>query len=473
MIAEAAPDGKVGRVDVTVYRSLALINLVIVGSYGAFLDAPFRPLERVLVLAASSSIAALAAQRWHRLRVARVLGDLQFALLAVLALLLALEGVWRLAPSAFPAWIRDRVQEEDIDAVRKTVVEYLDESPFVKFRPDTVVRSQGFRGTDLEFVYEWRTDRRGFKNPAVVAARDQIDIVALGDSFTEGMGVTTEDTWPARLTQAGLPTYNLGVQGYAPSQMAGAFRRYGVDLRPRTVLIGYCAGTFAREEAFQDVEAARRGRRFTGGIQQFVDREIRQQRRFLTTALFEAGYFAFASGVTVFKDMFRAPHRTPPPSPVSIVDRALTGYAAEINGVAGSPFLVRQVQEGGAFWRDALRALLDIRDRSRALGARSVLVYLPGRGEMYYERATGRPLPAKTFERIEASALERFCAKNGIDFLNPSEPIRRYLASMPSGASQADYPYLKLDGHMSARGHALVAEVVLATLAPGVPAPKP
>jgi len=149
------------------------------------------------------------------------------------------------------------------------------------------------------------------------------------------------------------------------------------------------------------------------------------------------------------------------------VDVAFSPYATEIAGVAGSPFLIRQIREEGVFWRDALRALLDIRDHSRELEARTVLVYLPGRGEMYYERATGRPPPEESLGRIEASALERFCAANGIAFLNPSARIRRQVAAIKAGAPQADYPYLKLDGHMSTRGHALVADEVLAALAGG------
>lgn len=454
-----------------VYTALALVNLLIVGLYRVFLDVPFRPLERVLAAAAVLSLTALLAQRWHQGRPARLLGDLQLGLFAMLVLLLALEGAWRLAPSAFPTWVRDRVQEHDVDAIRKEVVEYLDASPFVKFKPDTVVRSQGFRGTDEEFAYEWRTDRRGFKNPPKIAALDHVDAVALGDSFTEGMGVATEQTWPARLSQAGLPTYNLGVQGYAPSQLAGTFRQYGIPLAPKVVIVGYCASTFAREEAFQNVEAARTGRRFAGGIQLFVDREIRQQRHFLTTALFEAGYAAFASGVTAFKDLFREP-RYPQRPAIPIVDAAFQRYAADVAAAPGSPFLIRQIREGGPFWRDSLRAFLDIRDRSRAISARTVLVYLPGRGTMYYERATGRPLLRENFERIEADAIQEFCAANGITFLDPSARIRRHVASIPVGAPQAEYPYLKFDGHMSAKGHALVSEEVLAALAAEPPIPN-
>lgn len=465
-MSSEAPQG--GTAAARLYVAIAVVNLLTLGVYHASVDVPFRPLERALTVAAVSSVAALISQRWSERRLARLLGDVQVALLAILTLLLVLEGVWRLSPSVFPDWVRDRVQERDVDSVRRAVVEYQDESPFVKFRADTLVRSQGYRGTDEEFTYEWRTDRRGFKNPPEVAALDQVDVVALGDSFTEGMGVGVKEAWPTLLTMAGRPTYNLGVQGYAPTQLAGVFRRYGIPLKPRIVIIGYCEGTFAREEAFQDVEAARRGRRFTGAIQQSVDLEIRHQRRFVTTALFEAGYFAFASGVTAFKNLFR-PHGPPPPLTMPL-DPTFQRYATEIAYVAGSPARSLPIRERRKVWRDTLQAFLDIRDQSRALGARTILLYLPGRGEMYYERATGRPLPSDSFGRIEAQALEQFAAANDIPFVDPSARIRRHLSALKAGVPQSDYPYLKLDGHMSPRGHELVAEEIVSSLnrdAPG------
>src|SRR6187402_3104755 len=131
LTSELAPPRSFG---VSVYKTVALLNLVAIGAYRVLLDVPFRPLERALAAAAISSVAALIALRWPRRRLAW-LGDLQVALFAALVPLLALEGAWRLAPGIFPGWLRDRVQEGDIDATRKAVVEYLDESPFVKFRP--------------------------------------------------------------------------------------------------------------------------------------------------------------------------------------------------------------------------------------------------------------------------------------------------------------------------------------------------
>ena len=53
-----------------------------------------------------------------------------------------------------------------------------------------------------------------------------VKLVALGDSFTEGMGVETANTWTSLLSEKGITTYNFGVQGYSPSQILGIYKMY-------------------------------------------------------------------------------------------------------------------------------------------------------------------------------------------------------------------------------------------------------
>jgi hypothetical protein len=437
----------------------AAFNLTVIALYRGLLDVPSRPLERLLGIALLASLVALALARSSRWPAA-LLHDLQLALASAIMVLLAAELLWRTAPWLMPQAVRDQLQERDIEEERRAVVEYLDRSPYVKFRPGTLVRSQGYRGSDAEFVYAWTTDRRGFKNPEAVSALERVEIVALGDSFTEGMGVAPEQAWPALLTRAGRPTYNLGVQGYAPTQLAGALRAYGLALSPRTVIVGWCSGSFLRQEAFLDEDAARRNRRFAGGIQTFVEREIRQQRRFVTSVLFQLAYEAVASAVTALKDLFRET-RGPAPAAPLVVAEAFRPWAGRIGAVPGWSLEMKWIEGGAPVWRSALGALASIRDQARSIGADVLLVYLPGLGEMYFEKATGRPLPERYLEKIEAAALERFCRQNGLGFVNLSERVRSHVASLSAGSSPSDYPYLTRDAHLSARGHELVAGEIL------------
>lgn len=450
------------RIEPAARAAAALGSLLVLGAYLGFLDASLRPLQGLIAAGLALSLLSLLLLRSPARWSAR-LHDVQLALFASLLVLCCAEAAWRLAPGLFPSILRDRLQERDVEGERRAVVEYLDESPFVKFRANTLVRSQGYRGGPEDFVYEWRTDRRGFKNPPELAARDRVEVVAVGDSFTEGMGVSAGDAWPARLARAGHPTYNLGVQGYAPTQLAGAFRRYGLPLAPKTVIVGYCSSTFLREKAFLDEASARRDRAFTGGIQSFVVREIRQQRRFVTTALFESAYLSLAPAVSAVKSFFghSSAERL---MPVRLVDTRFQSYAAEIAAVPGSQVAVAEVERQGVLWMRALDAIRDIRTRAEAAGARVIVLYLPGRGESYFERATGRPLPETSFSRIESAALARFCRSERIEFLDPSRRLSAHVMALASGAPQSELPFLRLDGHLSVRGHALVAEELLAHL---------
>lgn len=61
--------------------------------------------------------------------------------------------------------------------------------------------------------------------------------VALGDSFTSGMGVELEQTWPERLeTSLGRDVVNLGVDGYTSPQETALLLGVGLPLAPKVAL---------------------------------------------------------------------------------------------------------------------------------------------------------------------------------------------------------------------------------------------
>lgn len=64
-------------------------------------------------------------------------------------------------------------------------------------------------------------------------------IVVSGDSFPMGLAVEPHQTFPNVLERAqqGVEVYNLGVQGYGPDQELAAFRRYGLPLRPKRLIL--------------------------------------------------------------------------------------------------------------------------------------------------------------------------------------------------------------------------------------------
>ncbi len=86
----------------------------------------------------------------------------------------------------------------------------------------------------------------GFRGPAFTLKPDGgYRLVCLGDSFTFGEGVRNEHTYPelaARsLRKDGRQTdaCNLGVGGYNTTQSLDALNRFGFDLKPDVVVLGY------------------------------------------------------------------------------------------------------------------------------------------------------------------------------------------------------------------------------------------
>lgn len=101
-----------------------------------------------------------------------------------------------------------------------------------------------------------RTDAQGFRNASVPA---QADVVALGDSFTEGSGVSDEHPWPVRLAErTGLSVHNLGMSGYDPLNYLESLKQYGLALKPKLVLCMIYEGNDFRS-AKNDTERAKPG----------------------------------------------------------------------------------------------------------------------------------------------------------------------------------------------------------------------
>jgi hypothetical protein len=434
--------------ETAVRRAMAVTTGAILLSYSLTIDIHSVSLECIVgALLAICLLSALLANSSSA--VGSLAQKIQVSLCSLCLLFLCLETL-RFVPGIIPRQIRDYLITGDLSRSRVEIVEYLDRSPYVKFRPMVTVRSQGSRGTRGQFVYEWRTDRRGFKNTDAVAALGRVDVVALGDSFTEGMGVAVADTWPSVMSARGMATYNLGVQGYAPVQLEGAFREYGLSLRPAWVVIGYTARTYEREEAFLDERAAIRERRFTGGIASLVGlSEVRRASRQVTTALY---LFSVDSMIRLVRSGMFVPR------PADIVDPALARYASEIRADAVAP-PASGLDASVSFGR-TLRAFAGIKKLADDIGARVVLLYMPQRGEVYYERATGKAAPSQRFHAQESGLLRQWAERNGLGFLDSTGALRDYVKNLAGPLAMDRYPYLEIDGHLSPVGHRIVADLV-------------
>jgi hypothetical protein len=435
----------------------------------------------VPVLAAAASFAALA------VRALRPLAATAPMLAALLVPVLALEAAFVAAPGLFPDNLRMIVEGEP-EIPRQAMVLRHTASPYATLRPDTRIRVPGYYGPETAFEYEWTTDKRGFKNDPAVAARENFDVVALGDSFTEAMGVPIRQGWVHLLNERGFAAYSLGVQGYAPSQFVGAYDMFGAGLGARWIVVGYLTGTSARESV---IRARRDG---ADGLPSAIGRLDAQDRvrdrptiavttehGEVVTHVLQSRYVFAVTGLFNLARVEIATRRAAERARERLRDdpRFFAEAAGAQAGDIAVPGWRRYRGEFESFrletqgpdalaadedWRDTLAALEAIAERARRDGARLVLLVLRSRAEIYFERAFGRPPPENAIGETQARALRDVAARLGVASFDMASAFRACVARFPADAPASAYPYLIYDGHLSAVGNRWLADFVAARL---------
>ena len=94
-------------------------------------------------------------------------------------------------------------------------------------------------------IYE--SDEHGFHNPRGLWQSKPIQVVAVGDSFTHGACVATDDGFVSRIRSRLPATINLGINGDGPLTMLATLREYGTWLRPSIVLWFFYEGNDSRD----------------------------------------------------------------------------------------------------------------------------------------------------------------------------------------------------------------------------------
>ncbi len=86
------------------------------------------------------------------------------------------------------------------------------------------------------------SDENGFNNPRGLYKPGQVDILILGDSFAQGMGVSQEENLAGVIREKYPSTLTLGIQGMGPLTELAVFREYVESLKPKVVVWLYYEG---------------------------------------------------------------------------------------------------------------------------------------------------------------------------------------------------------------------------------------
>jgi GDSL-like Lipase/Acylhydrolase len=118
-------------------------------------------------------------------------------------------------------------------------MEFVSDDYVYKMKPGAC----GFK--NLEFDTILTHDSEGFRNRRV---GPEYDVVAIGDSHTQGWGVGDDQTFSYLLeSQFGYLTKNLGVASYATMRELEVLDKYGKD--SRYVIVQYCDNDFSENLA--------------------------------------------------------------------------------------------------------------------------------------------------------------------------------------------------------------------------------
>jgi hypothetical protein len=88
----------------------------------------------------------------------------------------------------------------------------------------------------------YQSDSRGFNNPEGAWRFSQLDVAALGDSFTHGYCVPSDKNYVDLIRKRDAATLNLGIAGDGPLLMLATLEEYLPLLRPKIVLWFYYEG---------------------------------------------------------------------------------------------------------------------------------------------------------------------------------------------------------------------------------------
>lgn len=298
--------------------------------------------------------------------------------------------------------------------------------------PDPVlqhVHRPGFVGRWDGTWYE--INSKGMRGPdwTPTFAPQEYRVLALGDSCTFGKGVVESESWPRQLetllrsgVEPGLDVHvaNAGVNGYSGKQYLEVLRRYGKDLKPQLVLVGYNLNDFPN-------------------VVQAVDRQVFQGKDSLRAKV-PSSLRDNLGRLALFRWLRATYYEMNRERDWANAER----LARESSGKETGP------KNAQRFEAEKQR-LADIVTESRALGANVAIFLMPYESQVYLD----------AFDDTPVQSLRDVCTSLGVTFVDLAEPFRE-------AARKSDPPvrlFLRGDRyHPTAEGYRIVADAVIKVL---------
>ena len=249
--------------------------------------------------------------------------------------------------------------------------------------------------------------------------------VAVGDSFTFGLGVNQEDTWTAQLAKLSRhEVINLGVPGWGPQQYTRTLEEYGIPLKPKVVLYGLFSNDVGNVTRFKNDE---------GHFNEF------SFRRFLRSR-------------SVTFNFFRVLRR----AKNSVTDIDLDKFDFKFSSENLKNRIVADQRRFPEGWPLTRRQIETAYQDSQRSNATFVLLYFPSKEEVYWEAIKKEAKSLEPFDELIyqlRTATAGFCQSRRFLCIDPTAELKRR-------AGDGQKLYLSIDSHWNDAGTRVVAEEI-------------
>ena len=319
--------------------------------------------------------------------------------------------------SLLPPRIRDLAERMELNR-RSDSTFVPDRDLLFKIPPDTdfIARHHDFT---MRFKTNLNLDDIGFRGGSLGGP---VWGVAVGDSYTFGVGVDLEKVWTILVARSvGREILNLGIPGQGPPQYTRVLKRYALPMRPRVVFYGLY---------YNDVQDSHRFYRSKRTLLPF-SRYARQYS--FTYNLIQARRGSSAKRENALEGDARRGKLTPD----SIVKSLKGAY--------------KKFDER---WEIAARELREAVHASRDANVQLVILYFPSREQVYWDLMIKKDnLPSSLQVDRLPTTIMKFCGAERIACLDLTGPLR-------DAARQGRELYFPIDGHWNEEGNRVVAEAI-------------
>jgi hypothetical protein len=294
----------------------------------------------------------------------------------------------------------------------------------------------------------YTSDRHGFHNPPEIWQADRIDIATVGNSWTLGYCVPSDQNFVSLIRDRYPATINLGMTGQGPLHVLGVLKEYATFLRPRTVLWFYSEGS-----SLLELRTGRQSRtlrdylqnNFSQGLierQPAVDlvAEVHIARQTAAEQTGPAGAAVGESSLVRELDGF-------------VRLNALRRSLGMVYGAVGASEELEVLSDSEL--SELLADMNLLRDtfseasaRVRSWGGQLYFVYVPGAGRYFGNPGSGVAKRAEVLESVSMLDIPI------IDIYPAFQAHHDPLSLFP----------FRRTGHANAQGHLLIAETVLAAI---------